>query len=292
MGAGPDRECATCGRQFAGAHWNCPACRATERTCAGCGRQFSGTARHCPACLAIERTCRDPDGSSEAATCAVWPAVCPRAPARTAGGCSSMYPDAPGVLNAGLLSALASGAGGHSSVSSSAARRAGAPSGPARCAVGNISVPARYARHAGANRCRRRCRPPLSGGRTMPAAPASSPRRYRGRSCARYTRRLPDPGLVCIAANVSALWIMFGRSRVAGDEHRSNLVPCSSSCNFSKGPAAHRMGPGPGCLRRRAFAPRRHRTSPLERNRSVCQPRLSAQNPRPSTRAVRWTHTA
>lgn len=77
-----------------------------------------------------------------------------------------------------------------------------------------------------------------------------------------------------------------------GDEHRSNLVPCSSSCNFSKGPAAHRMGPGPGCLRRRAFAPRRHRTSPLERNRSVCQPRLTAQNPRPSTRAVRWTHTA
>jgi hypothetical protein len=57
---------------------------------------------------------------------------------------------------------------------------------------------------------------------------------------------LPDPGLVCIAANVSALWTMFGRSRVAGDEHRSNLVPCSSSCNFSKGPGCSPNGTRPG----------------------------------------------
>jgi hypothetical protein len=234
MGAGRERECATCGRHFPGAHRNCPACRAIERTCPDCGRQFTGTAHHCPACQAIERTC--PDCGRQHSSRYVRCLAC-RVSERTCQDCGQTFIDIPGRPRCPECRATERTCPGCGRTFTSLRLRC------QECRRSQRTCAKCGREHFSASTlctaCWRKSLPPAVQAAFIRRA--NNTRRAR-KLAAQVSGPVSREVYQAIARSGPCVYCGERAGTVdhvrpltrGGDEHPSNLVPCCASCNFSK----------------------------------------------------------
>jgi HNH endonuclease len=236
MVAGRERECATCRRQFVGAHRNCPDCRGTERTCPGCGRQFRGTARHCSVCQAIERTC--PGCGRQFRSRYVRCLAC-RVSEGTCQGCGRTFIDVPGRARCPECRATERTCPGCGQTFTGLRARCQACRRSQRtCAMCGRE---HFSASTLCTACWRKSLPP-------PVQAAFIRRANNARRARKLAARVSGPvsrevyqaiarSGPCVYCGDHADTVDHVRPLTrGGDEHASNLVPCCARCNFSKGP--------------------------------------------------------